>query len=497
MLRPRAVGTLVGVTAVVLAAVAAGTPAAGADDPPGTGGYERSARLTTVGKPLDLLLHPESGKLYVGSDTVAGTADGSLAGVYAVDPASNNVLSWVKTSPGSTGAPAQLPGKRLAGPLPGDGVHYLVGLRGIAATRDGAATGSGGWLTGTTITQAKAGARTGTVVVVRGTKLEEVAVGETAVTVERSLTLPATGGPLAVDTAAGQIWVTDNTDGVLRRVDSADFAPDGKEIALGAGAAVSFLEWDTERGALWAGRGSVLEAYDIASGELAASFDAKPGDTVADVAVDPRSDRAFAVWQDWGNPPEEGDGVGRLAVYGTATLEDLGMSAELPGVNGQLGSSSVAVTPGGDSVFVASPSDASLTVFRAPVPPTPPTSPTPTPTPTPTDPASPSPSPDPSPGDTDPGTDPTDSGTTVPVDGPAGDGDSAGGAGGSGDTGGSGSGGAPGTTGGGSLGTTGGGSLASTGSAVLLPAAAGTAALLAAGTAAVLWRRRTNGRLEP
>ncbi|MFH8466089.1 hypothetical protein [Streptomyces sp. NPDC017991] len=509
MLRPRAVGALVGVSALVLTAVAVGAPAAGADDPQATEGYERTARLTTVGKPLDLLLHPESGKLYIGSDTVAGTPDGSLAGVYAVDPAAGNVLSWVKTSPGSTGAPAQLPGKRLAGPLPGDGVHYLVGLRGVAAAKDGSATGSGGWLTGTSITQAKSGAKPGTVVVVRGTKLEEVAVGETSVTVERSLTLPATGGPLAVDTAAGQIWVTDNTNGVLRRVGSADFAPDGKEIALGAGAAVSFLEWDTERGVLWAGRGTVLEAYDIASGKPAASFDARPGDTVADVAVDPRSDRAFAVWQDWGNPPEEGDGVGQLSVYDTATLKDLDMGAELPGVHGQLGSSSVAVTPGGDAVFVASPSDASLTVFRAPVPPTP------SPTPTPTDSGSPPPSPDPSPGATDPDPDPdpdpsgeptdptdsTDSGTTVPVGGPADDGNGAGGTADSGDTSGG-----PGTTGGsvgggpvagGSLGTTGDGSLASTGSDLLLPATAGTAALLAAGTTAILWRRRTNGRLEP
>ncbi|MFD9445091.1 hypothetical protein ACFWB4_40835, partial [Streptomyces sp. NPDC060001] len=194
MLRPRAAGTLAGITAVVLTAVVVGTPAAGAEDPPATGGYERTARLTTVGKPLDLLLHPESGKLYVGSDTVAGTTGASLAGVYAVDPAAGNVLSWVKTSPGSTGAPAQLPGKRLAGPLPGDGVHYLVGLRGVAAAKDGDAAGHGGWLTGTTITQARVGAKPGTVVVVRGTRLEEVAVGETSVTVERSLTLPATGG---------------------------------------------------------------------------------------------------------------------------------------------------------------------------------------------------------------------------------------------------------------------------------------------------------------
>ncbi|MFD6292798.1 hypothetical protein [Streptomyces sp. NPDC060205] len=497
MLRPRAAGALAGVTAVVLAVVAVGTPAAGADDPPAAEGYERTARLTTVGKPLDLLLHPESGKLYVGSDTVAGTPDGSLAGVYAVDPASGAVLSWVKTSPGSTGAPAQLPGKRLAGPLPGDGVHYLVGLRGIAAARDGDASGSGGWLTGTSITQARSGAKAGTVVIVRGTKLEEVAVGGTAVTVERSLTLPATGGPLAVDTAAGQIWVTDNSNGVLRRVGSADFTPDGKEIALGSGAAVSFLEWDTGRGVLWAGRGTVLEAYDIASGKLAASFDAEPGDTIADVAVDPRSDRAFAVWQDWGNPPEEGDGVGRLAVYDTATLKDLDLGAELPGVNGQLGSSSVAVAPGGDTVFVASPSDASLTVLKAPEPPTP------SPTPTPTDPESPPPSPDPSPGDTDPApdpsdepTDPSDAGTTVPVDGPADDGNAAGGTVDSGDTTG-GTGTTGGTVSGGSLGTTGDGSLASTGSDLLLPAAAGTAALLAAGTAAILWRRRTNGRLEP
>ncbi|MFE7037257.1 hypothetical protein ACFU9Y_43915 [Streptomyces sp. NPDC057621] len=500
MLRPRAAGALAGITAVVLSVVAVGTPAAGADDPPAADGYERTARLTTVGKPLDLLLHPESGKLYVGSDTVAGTPDGSLAGVYAVDPASDTVLSWVKTSPGSTGAPAQLPGKRLAGPLPGDGVHYLVGLRGIAAAKDGDASGSGGWLTGTSITQARSGAKAGTVVIVRGTKLEEVAVGGTAVAVERSLTLPATGGPLAVDTAAGQIWVTDNTNGVLRRVGSADFTPDGKEIALGSGAAVSFLEWDTGRGVLWAGRGTVLEAYDIASGKLAASFDAKPGDTIADVAVDPRSDRAFAVWQDWGNPPEEGDGVGQLAVYDTATLKDLDLGAELPGVNGQLGSSSVAVTPGGDAVFVASPSDASLTVFKAPKPPTP------SPTPTPTDPGSPPPSPDPSPGDTDPAPDPSDdpteptdpsgSGTTVPVDGPADDGNSAGGTVDSGDTSG-GAGTTGGSVGGGPLDTTGDGSLASTGSDLLLPAAAGTAALLTAGTAAILWRRRTNGRLEP
>ncbi|MCX4904603.1 hypothetical protein [Streptomyces sp. NBC_00878] len=488
MLRPRATGVLAGITAVVLTAVVVSTPAVGADDPPGTDGYEQTARLTTVGKPLDLLLHPQSGKLYVGSDTVAGTTGGSLAGVYVVDPASGDVLNWVKTSPGSTGAPAQLPGKRLAGPLPGDGVHYLVGLRGIAAVKDGDAAGHGGWLTTTTITQAKAGAKAGTVVVVRGTKLEEVAVGETSVTVERSLTLPTAGGPLAVDTAAGQIWVTDNTNSVLRRVGSADFAPDGKEVPLGAGAAVSFLEWDTEHGVLWAGRGTVLEAYDIASGKLAAAFPAKPGDTIADVAVDPGSDQAFAVWQDYGNPPEEGDGVGRLAVYDTATLKDVGKGAELPGNNGQLGSSSVAVTPGGDSVFVASPSDASLTVFRAPVPPSPSNSPSPSDStsPSPSTSASPSPSDstsEPSPSDSGPAADPsgTGTGTTVPVDGPTADG---------GSTGGTGSGGAGTTTGGGSLDTSGDGSLASTGTDVLLPAAAGTAALLATGTAAVLWRRR-------
>ncbi|WP_221358079.1 hypothetical protein [Streptomyces beigongshangae] len=78
-----------------------------------------------------------------------------------------------------------------------------------------------------------------------------------------------------------------------------------------------------------AGRGTVPEAYDIASGRKTASFDAEPGGTIAGVAVDPRSDRAFAVWQDWGDPPREGDGVGRLTVYGTATLKDLGTAAVL------------------------------------------------------------------------------------------------------------------------------------------------------------------------
>ena len=172
-----------------------------------------------------------------------------------------------------------------------------------------------------------------------------------------------------------------------------------------------------------------------------------------------------------------GDGVGRLTVYDTVTLKDAGKGSELPGNEGQLGNSAIAVTPGGGSVFVASPSDASLTVFRAPAPPSPSGSPSPS------DPASATPSggtSEPSPGGAGPAAGPMGSGTTVPVDGPTADASSTGGT----------SGGAESTTGGGSLTTTGDGSLASTGSDVLLPAAAGTAALLAAGTAAVLWRRR-------
>ncbi|GAB2998675.1 hypothetical protein GCM10023080_075700 [Streptomyces pseudoechinosporeus] len=493
--RPRAAGALAGITAVVLTAVV-GAPIAGADDadPSATGGgYAQTARNTAVGKPLDLLVHPESGKLYVGSDTVAGTAGASLAGLYVVDPDSGQTLSWVKESPGSTGQPAQLPAKRFAGPLPGDGVHYLVGLRGIAAAKDGEAAGRGGWLTGTAITQAKPGAKDGTVVVLRGTRLEEVTVAETSVTVERSLTLPA-GGPLAVDRAAGQIWVADNTNSLLRRVDSAGFALDGTEITLGAGAAVSFLEWDTEHGVLWAGRGAALEAYDISTGKLAASFESDPGDSVADVAVDPGSDQAFAVWQDFGNPPEEGDGVGRLAVYDTAALKDSGEDVELPGVHGQLGASSIAVTPGGESVFVGSPADGSVTTFQRP--PAPSESPTPTESPTPSGSPSPSdgpsePEPDPSGTDAtgDPTADPSASDGVVPIDIPTSSGDN-GGNGTGGSVGGSGdSGSLTTTTGGGSAATSGEGILASTGTTVLLTAGT-AAALFAGGTAAVLWRRR-------
>ncbi|MER5220782.1 hypothetical protein [Streptomyces flaveus] len=495
--RPRAAGALAGITAVVLAVVVGAPVVAGADDadpPESGGGYAQTARNTAVGKPLDLLVHPESGKLYVGSDTVAGTTGASLAGLYAVDPASGQTLSWVKESPGSTGQPAQLPAKRFAGPLPGDGVHYLVGLRGIAAAKDGEAAGRGGWLTGTSITQAKAGAKDGTVVVLRGTRLEEVAVGETSVTVERSLTLPA-GGPLAVDRAAGQIWVADNANSLLRRVDSAGFALDGTEITLGAGAAVTFLEWDTEHGVLWAGRGAVLEAYDISTGKLTTSFTSDPGDSVADVAVDPGSDQAFAVWQDFGNPPEEGDGVGRLAVYDTAALKDSGEDVELPGVHGQLGASSVAVTPGGESVFVGSPADGSVTTFQRPQ--TPPSeSPSPTESSSPTGgPSDPEPEPDPSGTDptgdptADPSADPSASDGVVPIDIPTSSGDNGGNgtggsAGGSGD-----SGSLTTTTGGGSAATSGEGILASTGTTVLLTAGT-AAALLAGGTAAVLWRRR-------
>lgn len=115
---------------MVLTAVVVSTPAVGADDPPGTDGYEQTARLTTVGKPLDLLVHPESGKLYVGSDTVAGTTGGSLAGVYVVDPAAGNVLNWVKTSPAAPARPPNFRANGSPGPCRATGCTTWSGCAG-------------------------------------------------------------------------------------------------------------------------------------------------------------------------------------------------------------------------------------------------------------------------------------------------------------------------------------------------------------------------------
>ncbi|NEE25184.1 hypothetical protein G3M53_06850, partial [Streptomyces sp. SID7982] len=58
----------------------------GVDVPAGTVSYKSAAEFTTAGKPLDLLLHPDSKKLYVGADNLPDTADVDERGLHVLNP---------------------------------------------------------------------------------------------------------------------------------------------------------------------------------------------------------------------------------------------------------------------------------------------------------------------------------------------------------------------------------------------------------------------------
>ncbi|MEJ8641227.1 hypothetical protein WKI68_06505 [Streptomyces sp. MS1.HAVA.3] len=79
------------------------------------------AQFTTAGKPRDLLLHPDSKKLYVGSDDLPGTADVNESGLHVLDPADGKVRSTVGQAPGPTGTLGRRAVRQLVTPLPGTG----------------------------------------------------------------------------------------------------------------------------------------------------------------------------------------------------------------------------------------------------------------------------------------------------------------------------------------------------------------------------------------
>ncbi len=91
----------------------------GVDVPAGTVSYRQAAEFTTAGKPLDVLLHPDSGKLYVGSDNLADTADVDERGLYVLDPADGSVRSHISQAPGTNGVLRTAAAAQLAAALPG------------------------------------------------------------------------------------------------------------------------------------------------------------------------------------------------------------------------------------------------------------------------------------------------------------------------------------------------------------------------------------------
>lgn len=173
----------------------------GVDVPAGTISYKSAAEFTTAGKPLDLLLHPDSKKLYVGADNLPDTADVDERGLHVLNPETGTSESWISQAPGSTGALRPSAAARIAGPLPGDGVVYNYPLRGVGSAKSGDEAASGVWLAGPTITDIAPGTTPDTVLVAQGATLSEIerATG----TATRTLTLPG-GTQFAADPERGR-----------------------------------------------------------------------------------------------------------------------------------------------------------------------------------------------------------------------------------------------------------------------------------------------------
>ncbi|ARF75909.1 hypothetical protein B7C62_29310 [Kitasatospora albolonga] len=328
----------------------------GVDVPAGTVSYKPAADFTSAGKPLDLLLHPDSKKLYVGADNLPDTADVDERGLYVLNPEDGKAESWIADAPGPTGALRASAAARISGPLPGDGVVYNYPLRGLGSAKPGDKAASGVWLAGTTITDIAPGTAPGTVLVAQGTRLSEI---ETATgTATRSLTLPG-GNQFAADHARGAVWFSDFAAGKLHRVDLVTFTVTDTFDLPGADGMTGFTETDPATGAVWVGVNRSVLVFD-AAGKLVKTLVGK--DLARDAAFDAQTGRAFVVWQDGGDLSDPAnDNNGTLTVYGTEDFAPAAKELSLPGNHSQSGAASLAVEPGGATVFVTSPAEGKIT----------------------------------------------------------------------------------------------------------------------------------------
>ncbi|MGW8489441.1 hypothetical protein [Streptomyces sp. NPDC055886] len=328
----------------------------GVDVPAGTVSYKAAADFTSAGKPLDLLLHPESKKLYVGADNLPDTADVDERGLHVLNPEDGKAESWISQAPGSTGELRASAAARIAGPLPGDGVVYNYPLRGVGSAKAGDASAKGVWLAGSTITDIAPGTSADTVLVAQGAKLSEIerATG----TAVRSLTLPG-GTQFAADPERGALWYSDFAAGRLHRVDLASFTVSGSFDLPGAQGATGFTETDPATGAVWVGVNRSVLVFD-AAGKLLKTLVGK--DLARDAAFDTATDRAYVAWQDGGDLSDPAnDNNGTLTVYDSEDFAVAAKDVSLPGNHSQAGSASLAVEPGGSAVYVTSPAEGKIT----------------------------------------------------------------------------------------------------------------------------------------
>ncbi|MPY59193.1 immunoglobulin I-set domain protein [Streptomyces spongiae] len=325
----------------------------GVDVPAGTVSYVRAADFTAAGKPLDVLVHPDSGKLYVGADNVVDTADVNEQGLYVLDAADGKVRSHISQAPGSNGSLGGRKVPQIIAPLSGDGVVFHYPLRGIGTAKDGDAVAKGVWLANpAAVTAAGPGTDASTVIVQQGAALSEI---ETATgTVGRTLTLDD-GTRLGVDTAHKAAW-TGFAGGRLSRVDTGSLTVTATAELPSEN--LWFITPDPASGNVWVGSGNSVLVYDD-DAKLLKTI--KGDDRAVDVAFDTATGRAFVVWQDSGDTGNGGDNNGSLGVYDTTTCAQAAESAKLPGNQGQIGQAAVAVTPGGTTVYVASPAEGKVT----------------------------------------------------------------------------------------------------------------------------------------
>ncbi|PAZ14403.1 immunoglobulin I-set domain protein [Streptomyces sp. SA15] len=326
----------------------------GVDVPAGTVSYARSAEFTTAGRPLDLMLHPDSGKLYVGSDNIPDTADVAEQGLYALDPKDGKVLSHIAQAPGSTGALAARVVRRVVAPLPGDGVVFHYPLRGIGTAKDGDTAAKGVWLTGTEVTDIGAGADTAGVLVAQGPALSEVETATGAV--KRTLTLDG-GYHLGVDTAHDAAWSTGLTGGQLRRVDTGSFKVTA--TAELPDASVFFVEPDPATGNVWVGSGDDVLVFDK-DAKLLTTLKGKDRPTAA--GFDKTTGEAFVLREDYGNADNGADNTGSLQVFDSVTFEQAAEPVALPG--SRAGTyAGLAVAPGATSVYLTNQEESEVVKF--------------------------------------------------------------------------------------------------------------------------------------
>ncbi|WP_327332245.1 hypothetical protein [Streptomyces anulatus] len=328
----------------------------GVDVPAGTVSYRAVAGFTSAGKPLDLLLHPDSKKLYVGADNLPDTADVDERGLYVLNPGDGKAESRISQAPGPTGEVRTSAAARIAGPLPGDGVVYNYPLRGVGSAKAGDEKASGVWLTGSTITDIAPGTTPGTVLVAQGAKLSEIERATGAAT--RSLTLPG-GTQFAADPARGALWFSDFAAGKLHRVDLASFAVTASFELPGAQGMAGFTEIDPAAGAVWVGVNRSVLVLDAAGKQLKTLVGK---DLARDAAFDAATGRAYVAWQDGGDLSDPAnDNNGTLTVYDTEDFAVAAKDLSLPGNHSQSGAASLAVEPGGATVFVTSPAEGKIT----------------------------------------------------------------------------------------------------------------------------------------